>query len=66
MSTVIVGLPSLVVMICCALAVGWRAENGLPDAVAGFVVLALFGFSMGWVGSVIRPVCQEPASPRTC
>lgn len=52
-STVIVGLPSLVVMICCALAVGWRASNGVGEAVTGFALLSLFGFSMGWVGAVI-------------
>ena len=52
-SSVVVGLPSLVVMICCALAVGWRAENGVAEAVAGFALLSLFGFSMGWVGAVI-------------
>ena len=61
-STVIVGLPSLAVMICCALAVGWRAGNGLPSAVAGFVVLELFGFSMGWVGSVIGLYAKSPRS----
>jgi ABC-2 type transport system permease protein len=61
-STQIVGLPSLAVMIICALAVGWRAENGLPDAVAGFALLALFGFAMGWVGSVIGLYAKSPQS----
>ena len=61
-STQIVGLPSLAVMITCALAVGWRAENGLPDAVAGFALLALFGFAMGWVGSVIGLYAKSPQS----
>ena len=61
-STVIVGLPSLAVMICCALVVGWRAENGLASAVAGFALLALFGFAMGWVGSVIGLYAQSPQS----
>jgi ABC-2 type transport system permease protein len=61
-STQIVGLPSLIVMICCGLAVGWRAENGLGDAVAGFALLALFGFAMGWVGSVIGLYAKSPQS----
>jgi len=61
-STQIVGLPSLVVMICCGLAVGWRAENGLGAAVAGFALLALFGFAMGWVGSVIGLYAKSPQS----
>jgi ABC-2 type transport system permease protein len=61
-STQITGLPSLAVMICCGLAVGWRAENGLGDAVAGFAVLALFGFAMGWLGSVIGLYAKSPQS----
>jgi ABC-2 type transport system permease protein len=61
-STVIVGLPSTAVMITCALVVGWRAENGLGNAVAGFALLALFGFAMGWVGSVIGLYAKSPQS----
>ncbi len=61
-STVITGLPSTAVMITCALVVGWRAENGLGDAVAGFAVLALFGFAMGWVGVVIGLYVKSPQS----
>jgi ABC-2 type transport system permease protein len=61
-STQVTGLPSLAVMICCGLAVGWRAENGLADAVAGFAVLALFGFAMGWLGSVIGLYAKSPQS----
>ena len=61
-STQVTGLPSLAVMICCGLAVGWRAENGLGDAVAGFAVLALFGFAMGWLGSVIGLYVKSPQS----
>ena len=61
-STQVTGLPSLAVMICCGLAVGWRAENGLGDAVAGFAVLALFGFAMGWLGSVIGLYAKSPQS----
>jgi ABC-2 type transport system permease protein len=59
-STVIVGLPSLAVMISCALAVGWRAENGFGDAVVGFALLSLFGFTMGWAGAVIGMYAKSP------
>ena len=61
-STQITGLPSLAVMICCGLLVGWRAENGVPEAVAGFALLALFGFAMGWVGAVIGLYAKSPQS----
>ena len=61
-STVIVGRPSTAVMITCALLVGWRAENGLGNAVAGFALLSLFGFAMGWVGAVIGLYAKSPQS----
>jgi ABC transporter DrrB family efflux protein len=52
-ANVIIGLPSLAVMIACALAVGWRPESGLGDAALGFLLLQVFGFSMAWVGVAI-------------
>lgn len=61
-STVIVGLPSLAVMIGCALAVGWRAHNGLGNAVLAFALLTLFGFAMGWVGATIGLFARTPQS----
>jgi ABC-2 type transport system permease protein len=50
---VIIGLPSLLVMVVCALAVGWRPEAGLGHAALGFMLLQIFGFSMAWVGVTI-------------
>ncbi|HEY7143759.1 MAG TPA: ABC transporter permease [Streptosporangiaceae bacterium] len=58
-STVIIGLPSLAVMITCALIVGWRPEAGLASAVAGFAMLALFGFAMSWVGALIGMLARS-------
>ena len=59
-STVIIGLPSLAVMITCALIVGWRPDAGLASAVAGFALLSLFGFAMSWVGALIGMVARSP------
>ena len=59
-ANVIVGLPSLAVMITCALAVGWRPEAGIGDAVLGFVLLQLFAFSMAWIGVVIGLYARSP------
>ena len=59
-STVIIGLPSLAVMITCALIVGWRPDAGLASAVAGFALLSLFGFAMSWVGALVGMVARSP------
>jgi ABC-2 type transport system permease protein len=65
LATVIVGLPSLAVMIGCALAVGWRPEAGLGDAALAFLLLQLFGFSMAWVGVVIGLYAKGPQAADT-
>jgi ABC-2 type transport system permease protein len=59
-STIIIGLPSLAVMITCALIVGWRPDAGLASAVAGFALLSLFGFAMSWVGALIGMLARGP------
>jgi ABC-2 type transport system permease protein len=59
-STIIIGIPSLVVMITCALVVGWRPEAGLGRAVAGFALLSLFGFAMSWVGALTGMLARSP------
>ncbi|MGQ0843657.1 MAG: ABC transporter permease [Sporichthyaceae bacterium] len=41
---------SILVMAACGLAVGWRISDGFARAVAGFALLAAFGFAMSWVG----------------
>jgi ABC transporter DrrB family efflux protein len=50
----------IVVMALTGLAIGWRIRNGPLDAVVGFLLLLLFGFSMIWlgiwVGSLMRSV----------
>jgi ABC-2 type transport system permease protein len=61
-SNSIIGLPALAVMISCALIVGWRAEAGLGRAVLGFLLLAVFGFAMAWVGIWLGMVARSPQS----
>ena len=53
LSTLILGIPVLVVMIACGLAVGWRADNGLGNAVLAFLLFELFGFAIGWLGVLV-------------
>lgn len=40
----------VVVMSLTGLLVGWRINTGILNAVAGYALLLLFGFSMMWVG----------------
>jgi ABC transporter DrrB family efflux protein len=50
----------IVVMALTGLMIGWRIRDGVLDAVVGFLLLVLFGFSMIWlgiwVGSLMRSV----------
>ncbi len=50
----------IVVMGVTGLLIGWRIRNGLANAVLGYLLLLLFGFSMIWlgiwVGSMMRSV----------
>jgi len=65
LANLIAGLPSLAVMIVCALLVGWRAEAGFGRAVLGFLLLELFGFAMGWIGVWLGLVARSPQSADT-
>jgi ABC-2 type transport system permease protein len=52
-SCLLLGIPVLVVMILCGLAVGWRANNGLGNAVLAFLLIELFAFAVGWLGVLV-------------
>ncbi|WP_447645849.1 ABC transporter permease [Nocardioides zeae] len=52
-SDMVVGLGTLVVTSLCGLLIGWRVEEGLPRALAAYLVLILFGFAMSWVGATV-------------
>jgi ABC-2 type transport system permease protein len=49
-STIVLGLPALGVMILCALAVGWRPENGIFDAILGFLLIEVVAVALSWLG----------------
>ena len=53
LSSLLLGIPVLVVMIVCGLAVGWRADDGLGNAVLAFLLFELFGFAIGWLGILV-------------
>jgi ABC-2 type transport system permease protein len=53
LSTLILGIPVLAVMIVCGLAVGWRANDGLGNAVVAFLLFELFGVAIGWLGILV-------------
>jgi ABC-2 type transport system permease protein len=59
LSTMILGLPALAVMILCALAVGWRPENGIFEAILGFALIELFAFALCWLGILIGLVAKS-------
>ena len=59
LSTMILGLPALAVMILCALAVGWRPENGIFEAILGFALIELFAFALCWLGILVGLVAKS-------
>jgi ABC-2 type transport system permease protein len=53
LSTLLLGIPVLVVMIACGLAVGWRPVDGLGNAILAFLLFELFGVAIGWLGILV-------------
>lgn len=52
-SSLLLGLPAMMVMILCALAVGWRPTGGLGNAGLAFGLYELYGFAMIWLGILV-------------
>jgi ABC-type multidrug transport system permease subunit len=50
---------ALVIMTVAGLAVGWRIEGGVFDAVLGYLLLLLFAFAMSWVGVWVGLLCRS-------
>jgi ABC-2 type transport system permease protein len=48
------------VLVATGLAIGWRAENGIGDAVVAIGLSALFAFAMTWVGACAGMVMRNP------
>ena len=43
----------MVVMSACGLLVGWRIERGATRAIAAYLIIFLFAYSMSWVSATI-------------
>ncbi|GGO83037.1 ABC transporter permease [Wenjunlia tyrosinilytica] len=50
----------MVVMIVCALIVGWRIHDGLIKALAGLGLLLLLGYAFSWIGALIGLSVRTP------
>ncbi|MEV5357504.1 ABC transporter permease [Streptomyces sp. NPDC086081] len=55
----------IVVMILCALLVGWRIHHGVLRAVAAFALLLLMGYALSWVGVVVGLSVRAPEAAAT-
>ncbi|NSC23591.1 ABC transporter permease [Streptomyces albus subsp. chlorinus] len=51
---------TLVVLAAVAAVVGWRAHDGLLDALAGFGLLMLLGYAFTWIGALIGLSVRTP------
>ncbi|MGD0592466.1 MAG: ATP-binding cassette domain-containing protein [Acidimicrobiales bacterium] len=49
----ILWLPALLVMIGCALLVGWRPTTGVGSVIAGFLLIELFAYAFSWIGILV-------------
>ena len=58
-SALLLGIPAMVVMILCALAVGWRPTGGLGNALLAFGLYELFGFAAIWLGILVGLLAQS-------
>ncbi|MFD8424464.1 ABC transporter permease [Streptomyces sp. NPDC059466] len=55
----------IVVMVGCALIVGWRIHHGFLHAAAAFGLLLLLGYALSWVGVLIGLSVRAPEAAAT-
>ncbi|MGA8014348.1 MAG: ABC transporter permease [Candidatus Dormiibacterota bacterium] len=60
LASLMLGIPVLLVMVACGLAVGWRADNGLGNAVLALLLFELFGFAISWLGVLVGLLSGSP------
>lgn len=53
-------LLGLAVMCSAGLVVGWGIHSSVPEALAAFALLLLFGFAMAWVGMLLGLLVRAP------
>ncbi|MFD6887669.1 ABC transporter permease [Streptomyces sp. NPDC059957] len=51
---------TMVVLAIVALLVGWRIHEGVPKAIAGFLLLLLLGYAFSWIGALIGLSVRTP------
>ncbi|GAB2599552.1 ABC transporter permease [Streptomyces capparidis] len=51
---------TMVVMIICAIIVGWRIHDGLPKALAALGLILLLGYAFSWIGALIGLSVRTP------
>jgi ABC-2 type transport system permease protein len=54
------GILSIAGMAAVGLIVGWRIDNGVPDAIAAFALLLLFRYALGWLGAYLGLLIKNP------
>ena len=54
------GLLPIVLMSLTGLAIGWRINSGVADALAGYGLMIGFSFAMIWVGILIGSIFKTP------
>jgi ABC-2 type transport system permease protein len=59
-SDLITQVLGIAVLVATGLAIGWRAENGLGNALIAIALAALFAFAMTWVGACAGMVMRNP------
>jgi ABC-2 type transport system permease protein len=50
------------IVVVTGLAVGWRAEGGIPEALAAMAVLLLFSYAMSWLCACLGILSKGPES----
>src|SRR5215471_5801570 len=60
MSDLATQLLGIVVLAATGLAVGWRMQNGIRDALLAFGLSLLFAFAMTWVGACAGMLLRSP------
>ncbi|MET7297857.1 ABC transporter permease [Embleya sp. NPDC005575] len=51
---------TMVVMVMCALIVGWRMHDGLLKGLGGLALLLLLGYAFSWIGALIGLSVRTP------
>ncbi|MFC9943634.1 ABC transporter permease [Streptomyces pratensis] len=51
---------TVIVLTIVALLVGWRIHEGIPKALAAFILLLLLGYAFSWIGALIGLSVRTP------